>query len=789
MIEDVKATETSAILTSSLINHIFHFFMNDSLPNHDIVLLGAGHTHAHIIRRWRMEPIPQTRLTCLSDHTIATYSGMMAGTLAGLYEPSEMQIDLVRLCASCGVRFVHGKVVGHDVGGRRLLLEDRPAVHYDLLSVGIGSRPMLPPGGEAGLSIKPMQTFLNRLSTAIDNRCAQHPQETLQVAIVGGGAAGVEIACCLQQHFENRYPEIAAPSITIIDADEHLLAGMPPRTRLLATREIQRRGIQLRLNARIARVRGERQILFEDGQQWQPDFILWATSAMPPPLLDQLELPLDTHRFLQTSSTLQCTGYEHVFAVGDSGTVQGESYAKAGVFAVRQGPLLWENLRRKIRGEPLRDWKPQSHFLTLINTGDRRALLTYWGLSFHARWCWWLKDWIDTKFMAMVQSYKPPEMMDTPADDTGAIALAKQCGGCGSKTSARVLQQILPALQQVQYDHVLIGLDQPDDIALLAPRAGLATAVSTDFFSAFVDDPYLLGRIAALNSLSDLFAKGATPRAALSIAVLPAGSDEQQARLLHDLSAGAMREFQPVDVPIIGGHSIMGPKLTFGFTILGDADPESIMRKSNLAQGDRLVLTKPLGSGVLLAAHMQAACHEQWWTPLVETMLLSNQHAAAVAMELNISAATDVTGFGLAGHLLEMLKLSGLSAELSLSALPLLSGAAELLQGGLESTLAPSNRENCCGLEASPRTLLKASSGRVSQHSRAALGCAVNFSAELQESSLTKILFDPQTSGGLLLAVPENRLDELLSKCGTQVAEIGRIVEDDGNGSPLSIVL
>ena len=735
--------------------------MNDSLPKHDILLLGAGHTHTHIIRMWRMQPIPHTRLTCISDHTMATYSGMMAGTLAGNYEPSDMEIDLVRLCASCGVRFVHGKVVGLDVESRRLLLEDRPAVNYDLLSVGIGSRPALPPGGERGLSIKPMQTFLDRLRATIDNTLEIQTDEAPQIAIVGGGASGVEIAFCLQQFFIQNHTNTTVPNITIVDSGQQILAGMPPRTQQLANREIQRRGIQLRLNSRITKVDGERQLVFADGQQWEPDMVLWATSAKPPALLESLELPLDERGFLLTRNTLQSTGNDRVFAVGDTGTVEEERCPKAGVFAVRQGPVLWENLRRKIEGKQLREWKPQSHFLTLLNTGDHRAILTYRGLSFHARWCWRLKNRIDTKFMAMYQSYDPPEMMSASEDSSADVELSKQCGGCGSKMSASVLQKSLPALQQAKHDHVLMGLDPPDDIALLAQRPGRATAISTDFFSAFVDDPFLLGRIAALNALSDLHAKGATPRAALSIAILPHGSDEQQARMLNDLLAGAVQVFRPVGVSIVGGHSTMGPKLTFGFTIVGDADAESVMRKSALTLGDRLVLTKPLGTGVLLAAHMQAACRAEWWTPLVETMLLSNQHAATTAAEIGVSSATDVTGFGLAAHLLEMLKSSDLKAEVSLGSLPLLAGATELLKEGFESTLAPSNRESCCGLYLAP---------------------------DLQDQPATKILFDPQTSGGLLLAVTENRLDQLLAQCGSQTAVIGHIVGGDGTGGNLSVV-
>ena len=701
-----------------------------------------------------MHPIPQTRLTCVSDHAIATYSGMLAGTLAGQYQPSDMEIDLVRLCASCGVRFVHAKAVGHDVSGRRLLLEDRPAVHYDLLSVGIGSRPTLPDGGEAGLSIKPMQTFLDRLRAKLDQTLAQSTSDSVQIAIVGGGAAGVEIAFCMQRFLEKNYPDPKRLQLTLIEAGGQVLSDKQAHAQHLAVRELRRCGIQLRLNSRIARLEGGRQLLFEEGQSMTADVVVWATSARPPALLGALGLPLDERGFLQTHATLQSTGSDAVFAVGDAGTVEGERYAKAGVFAVRQGPPLWENLRRKIEGRPLRTWRPQSKFLSLISTGDQRALLTYRGWSFHARWCWWLKDRIDSRFMAKYQNYEPAGMVHPQSLAAGEIDLSMQCGGCGSKTSAGVLQKSLPGLEQADYDHVLMGLNAPDDIALVAARPGRAIAASTDFFTAFVDDPFLLGRIAALNAMSDLHVKGAVPRAALSMVVLPPGSDEQQAGLLADLLAGAAREFGLDEVPIVGGHSIMGPKLTFGFTILGDADAKKVMRKSTLSKGDCLVLTKPLGSGVLLAAHMQAACQAEWWGPLVETMLLSNQRAAAIASEVGVSAATDVTGFGLAVHLLEMLKSTDLVAELSLGSLPLLPGAKILLEKGSESTLAPSNRESCCGL-------------------RSADG--------LLDQSVSKILFDPQTSGGLLLAVPESQVDRLLSKCVAQAALIGRIVKGGGN--------
>ncbi len=697
-----------------------------------------------------MNPIPRTRLTCVSDHNIATYSGMLAGTLAGQYEPADMTIDLVRLCASCGVRLVHAKATGLDLDNRRLLVEDRHAVRFDLLSIGIGSRPAIPATCSNGLSIKPMQTFLPRLRRTIENCLARETDEKLRIAIVGGGAAGVEIVCCLQEFVRHHFATMKPPKFMLLDAHSELLAGMPRRTQELAARELAKRGIQIKSDTRVVAVEDDSKLVSENGESVPADITIWATSAQPAPLLSQLGLPLDERGFLATRDTLQCTGAENVFAVGDAGSVESEFYAKAGVYAVRQGPVLWTNLRRKLSGRQLEQWKPQKKFLSLVGTGDERAILTYHGLSLHNQWCWKIKDRIDSRFMAKYQQYEPPAMMGKSDDSPEELDTAMQCGGCGSKASAGVLRETLSSLAQSHREHVLMGLDSPDDIALIANSSSGATAVSTDFFSAFVDEPYLLGRIAAQNALSDLFAKSASPRAALSMAILPPGPEKQQSNLLDDLLAGAVREFEGADVSLVGGHSIVGPKLTIGFTILGDANPAEVAKKSSVAAGDRLVLTKPLGTGVLLAAHMQAACRAEWWGPLVESMLRSNQPAAEDSRQYGVSAATDVTGFGLAGHLREMIAPVDLASELSLSALPFLPGVVELLENGFSSTLAPSNRDSVCDVMKIPEAL---------------------------SAGPTSVLYDPQTSGGLLLAVSESKIDGLIRALDSEAWVIGRIID------------
>jgi selenide,water dikinase len=271
-----------------------------------------------------------------------------------------------------------------------------------------------------------------------------------------------------------------------------------------------------------------------------------------------------------------------------------------------------------------------------------------------------------------------------------------------------------------------------------------------------LDDPYLVGRIAALNSASDVFALAGKPLAALALATVPLGSSDQQQRMLYEVLAGALEEFRRMSATLVGGHTIEGPQLTVGFTVLAEQGNSRPRVKGGLRAGDRLILTKPLGTGILLAAHMQARCRAPWMERLLPAMLLSNQAAASLVDEFDIEGLTDITGFGLAGHLLEMLQAANVSAELTLQQIPLLPGVAELHAQGVESTLAPANRT------AEAQILI---------------------SEPQRESPLYAVLFDPQTCGGLLMGVPEQHADAVLARLAQQSdipsAIIGRILPPD----------
>lgn len=331
-----------------------------------------------------------------------------------------------------------------------------------------------------------------------------------------------------------------------------------------------------------------------------------------------------------------------------------------------------------------------------------------------------------------------------------------RCRGCGGKAGANVLHAAFERLRDSSSGDASVqhrAFQGAEDAARLDPQAGTPDLISVDFFQPFLDDPWFVGRIAALNSLSDLWATGGRPTGALATVQLPVGSPRQQSELLAHLLAGSLTEFNTAGVELLGGHTIEGAELSIGFTIVGTLDGQQPLQKEGLNPGDLLVLTKPLGTGTLLAGIPQAHTRAVWVDPLLRAMLKSNCRAAEAVRSIGIAAVTDVTGFALAGHLFEMLDASGVSAELSLQNLPLFDGFAELSASGVESTLAPANRNIA---------------DRITVENDA-----------LTKSPQWSALFDPQTSGGLLVGVTDEQLSDLRAAAAGQfeVHVAGRVTD------------
>lgn len=747
--------------------------MNDRLPSRTIVLLGIGHTNAHIVRQWAMDPLPDARLVCVSDFAYSTYSGMLPGVLAGDYRPDQMTIDLVRLCSAAGALLLGDEVTGLDHSRNQLRFRSRPPLRFDALSVGIGSIPRIDAEIAASapvIPIKPMQTFRNRVRGQLADSLPKIDGRPFRVAVVGGGVAGVEVSMCLPHFLETAAKELgrgdAKWQMMLIQSGEEIAPKVSPALRRRIERQLLKRGVKVHCGRQVDRATREG-VRLEDGSSLPADLIVWATGAAAPDLLGKLELPVDERGFLLTDQTLKTIADLPVFAVGDTGTLAGDDVPKAGVFAVRQGPVLWTNLQRILTNRPLEQYHPQRRFLKLLNCGDQTALGEYGSIAVHGAWVWKLKDWIDSRFVDKYQNLSPMKM-----NDEGVM----RCHGCGSKVAPADLFEVLREPgdgtddSARPSDDVKVGLDQFDDAAVVCIDGETDVVLTSDFFPAPFDDGYLSGRLAALHAMSDIYAMGAEPTSAMMLATLQTGAAGAQRELFGDLLAGCRREFDRSGTSLVGGHTTEGPETTIGFSVIGKPWGHRLCRKGSrgptsrnepaVQPGDCLVLTKPLGTGVLLAGHRRAVCCADWLEALLESMLEPISVDARMAWELGPGAMTDVSGFGLAAHLLELLPDGSMSAEIDISAVPVLPGALELASEGITSSLDPGNR--------------RAAESRLQVTDQA------------ESHPAFPLLFDPQTCGGLLIVFSETAAERFLDTAGGRdrsIRVIGRVHSDEPPGT------
>ena len=380
-----------------------------------ITLLGVGHTHADFVRRWIDDPLRDVQLTCISRFPRSTYSGMLPGTLAGQFERSEMEIDLQSLCDAAGANLILGEVTRLDRSEKTLTLHfaEHESIPCDVLSVGVGSRPA---GAEefqdveSLVPVKPMQTFLGRLRSRIDDCAAR--DSSCPIAIVGGGVASVEIALCLDAWLRARH-EHDGPHhhrrqnfpITIYTSDDHVGGGMTDRSVAMIERILSEREIRVVVGQRVQDVQAE-SIGTSDGRRHPSSVTLWATGASAPEVVSRLGLETDERGFIAIRPTLQTVADPRIFAVGDCGTLVEDPFPKAGVYAVRQSPVLWRNVHNLLAGRELEPFQPQSGFLKILNTGQGQALLEYGRWTHHGRLAWWLKKKIDRGFIADFQRFE-----------------------------------------------------------------------------------------------------------------------------------------------------------------------------------------------------------------------------------------------------------------------------------------------------------------------------------------------------------------------------------------------
>ena len=697
--------------------------------NTDVVLVGGGHSHVEVLRRFAMSPLSGVRITLVSRDLLTPYSGMLPGLVAGHYRYEEAHIDLRKLASFAGARLYHGTARGLDLERGLVRVEGRPPVAFDFLSLDIGSLPsraQIEGAAQWAIPVKPVDVFLERLST-LEERI-RHERGPLRLLIIGAGAGGVELALALNRRL-GRAARFERPRITIVCADADALPGHGAGARRLLRAALSRAGVELRCDHRVSALsEGEATIAGVPSIGF--DAAVLVTHAAAVPWLADTGLELDPAGFVRVRETLQSTSHANVFAAGDVAAFTPRPLAKSGVYAVRAGPVLADNLKRIAGGEEPDPFPAQRRTLSLISTGRPHAVASWGGLALQGKWVWRLKDWIDRRWMRRYQDLPP---MTSPASEVpgeAAPAEAMHCGGCGAKVTSPVLSAALARIDPGTCRDVIVGLRTPDDAAILEVPRGALLVQSVDHFRPFVDDPYVFGHVTAVHCLSDLFAMGARAHSAQALVTLAYGRADKQEEELFQLLSGATEALREAGASLVGGHTGEGPEAAFGLAVNGFVASDTILRKGGARPGDRLVLTKALGTGVILAADMRARAGAGTVRGALASMRASNRIGAEVLAAYGVSGCTDISGFGLLGHLVEILEASGTRARIETALLPLLPGAGELLERGFRSTLHPGN---------------EAFKGHLDRYTTCPDGAP--------------ILYDPQTSGGLLASVPEKRTD------------------------------
>lgn len=709
----------------------------------DLVLIGGGHTHALVLRQWGMNPLAGVRVTLINPGATAPYTGMLPGYIAGHYERDELDIDLVRLARFAGARIIFDKAAGIDTTAKRVKLEGRAPVQYDIASIDVGVSAELP--GVEGFSsyahsVKPLGAFADAWKSFLER--TNEPGIRTSCVVIGGGVAGIEIALAMAHRL--RAAGLNQASVTVVEAGPKILSGVTAGARRALQAALARYHVSVLTSAETRRITSG-VLHLSDGGVLPADFIVSAAGARPYAWIAETGLE-QTNGYINVRRDLRATGDSSLFAVGDCAHMPHAPREKAGVFAVRQAPVLFQNLQAALRERPLGPYHPQSDFLKLISMGDKSVVAQKYGIALSAPWLWKIKNRIDRAFMERLCDL--PAMPPAAIPNVRAMDEEQQdqplCGGCGSKVGQEDLAAALAGLGPSGRADIVRG--HGDDAAILN-IGGKLQAISTDHLRAFTEDPYVLARIAAIHALGDVWAMGATPQSALVSMIIPRMNSRMQIATVAEVTEAVRGVLAEAGAELVGGHTSMGQEMTIGLTVTGLLDGPAI-GLSGAEAGDTLILTKPLGTGVILAGEMRGMTRGSF----VEQALRSMQRPlgpAARVLAPHAHAMTDVTGFGLAGHLMNILEASGKAATLDLGKLPFLPGAEQLSAAGVRSSIWRSNAR-------------------------------LDPKVSRPTSAISDLIYDPQTAGGLLAAVPAASAPDILEAlqaAGEPTWVIGEIQE------------
>ena len=707
-----------------------------NITKKDIILVGAGHANIEVLRAFANKPLHGYRITLISDKSMAIYSGMVPGYIAGRYSLEEICIDLVKLSYRLNFRLIIAKVQNISALKKLIYLDKRPAISFDYLSINLGimSKTSSIEGAKKyAISLKPISQIETKLS-----KITRIKSSTINksIVLIGAGAAGTEVSLALRERFrkENYFPKIF-----ILSNHGGVLKGYNKKAQNIMLMSLKKNNIQLITDVSVNKIYRNR-VIYNRNKVITNTFVILSTSAAPLKLFSKTDLKLSEKGFIQVDSYLKCIGRNNIFAAGDNADILGKSLDKAGVYAVRQGRILARNIRRSILNKKLRAYVPQKSYLSLIGISKDLALGAKLGFAIKSNLIWKIKEYIDRNFIRRY-SLNNLNLNNEFIDSEDPYDHDMQCDGCGSKLPVRILNKIFK-------DNITKGSYDADKI----PTSNNLYQ-SIDAISSIVQDPYILGKIAAKHALNDIYASCCKPIAAQMLISLPPSKIRINERDLYQISQGALSMLKKNNCKLNGGHSFNSnnDQTLVGFSVIGRKIP---LKKISSNKKSDIILTGKIGSAACMSGIKQNLLSGSYYEELLEDMQKNDKEISSVISNYNIRSITDISGYGLAIHLYNLLlrdkKLPGFLIDLD--KIPLYEGAKVAFRNKIFSSLAASNKKFI-----DKKLIIKN-----------------------KKQNILPLLYDPQTSGGFILIAPKSfELIKNLNKKGILANKIGSLLQNN----------
>ncbi len=677
-----------------------------------LILIGGGHANIQVLKKQCMNEYIGLHTILISEKYDAIYSGSTPAFLQGQVKKKDISIDLQRLCFNAGATFIKDRVVSLDAINQSVHLKNYPSLDYDLLSINTGSvskETKIKIYNYANcVMVKPISSFVEQIEKIdqiiISNR-------NTKLTVIGSGIAGYEISFGLFERYKDKV------SITLIGTNNLKEQNINPTSKKKLLNLAKNIGITL-INETVKEI-DSKTLLLSNGETIYSDINFLSTGSATPKWLVESSIKTNNEGFAEVTRHLQSINFDNIFITGDIANIKDTPRAKSGVMAVRQGEILKENIFLKFQDKKLLNHNPQKNWLYIINTFQKKALLNYYFLSTHGNWCWRLKIFIDKIFMRKFEFPNKIRMIKKIVNLNNYQKSVDNmiCQGCGSKVSKATLLNYL--------NRENINSELSDSSILDVNSKSLLQSIDhIKLFSSM--NPFDFGRISYYHSQNDILSSGGNVKSLSISLALPFCEGVVEEFYMEYFMKGVQLEASKEDSFIASGHSYQSNDP--GITITMNGIYEKKISKDQAKLGDLIYLTKPLGTGYLLASYFKNCdlLSSSDFQKLMIWLKTGNKNAFKISKKYQTSVITDISGFGLASHLSDICRSSGLSAKIMLNEDILINKNIEILKKHQSSGFK--NNYMACSNDISIR----------------------------ENHHLINILFDPQTNGPLLLSIGKN---------------------------------